>query len=363
MKRFRWLPIVLLAACSSKPPPEFAPDPGLVARIDEIRILPRDGWVCPGQSIVTDYEAVLNDGTTIPFARDYDEDHPPALHVVFLRRTSAEAEPQGDGDWSTHSDPLLSAVDGFRLRAELRSRPGLAASATVAPDYSCLPHTFRFVGRTGPRGRSGFSGPDVLVRLDVLASPFYERVLVAGIEVGDAPPFYVMHDADAVPPADWFVVESVGGRGGRGENGEEGVEGVDGQDGCPGSPGGAGGAGSNGGPGGAGGSGGPITVIVPTDEPFLAGLVDARSPGGRGGAGGSGGDGGPGGAGGEGLSRQGRTCADGQRGPSGAEGADGRDGTRGPPGTRPRVITVSPGDVFGTRVPFSLQALIDFSRR
>jgi hypothetical protein len=27
------------------------------------------------------------------------------------------------------------------------------------------------------------------------------------------------------------------------------------------------------------------------------------------------------------------------------------------------VITVSPGDVFGSRVPFSLQALIDYSRQ
>ena len=360
MKCLRWVPIVLLVACSSKPPPDFAPDPGLVSRIDEIRIMPREEWACPGKAIVTDYEAVLDDGTTIPFAREYDDDRPPALHVVFLRRTSAEAEPQGDGDWNAHADPLLSAMDGFRLRAELRARPALAASVSVAPDYSCQPHTFRFVGRTGPRGRSGYSGPDVLVRVDVLRSPFYDRVLVAGIEVGDAPPFYVMHDADAVPPADWFVVESVGGRGGRGENGADGAEGVKGRDGCPGSPGGAGGAGSNGGPGGAGGSGGPITIIVSTDVPFLAGLVDARSTGGRGGAGGGGVDGGPGGAGGEGLSREGRACADGPRGADGPDGADGSDGSGGPPGTRPRVITVSPGDVFGTRVPFSFQAMIDF---
>jgi hypothetical protein len=362
MRRITGLPLVLLAACSSGPPPDFAPDPGLVARIVDIRLQPREAWACPGQTIVVDYEAELDDGSVIPFARSYDEDRPPALHVVFLRRTSAEAEPQGDGDWSTYSDPLLSVTDGFRLQAELAARPGLTASAVVAPDYSCLRHAFRFVGRTGARGRPGFPGPDVLVRLNVLQSPYYERLLVMGIEVGDAPPQYVLQDADAVPPSDWFVVESVGGGGGRGAGGEDGAQGATGTDGCPGGPGGAGGAGGNGGPGGPGGTGGPITVLAPTDEPFLAGLVEGRSPGGLGGSGGAGGDGGPGGAGGEGIERAGRSCPDGQAGADGADGSDGPDGPRGSPGPRPRVITVSEADVFGTRVPFLLQALIDFSR-
>ncbi|MGD8727904.1 MAG: hypothetical protein PVH40_09675, partial [Gemmatimonadales bacterium] len=220
-RRFDWrlawssLLLTALLACSSGPPPDFAPDPGLIAQIDQIRIHPRQDWACPGQTIRVDYDAVLQDGSVIPFSRRYDEDDPPPLHVVFLRRASPDAEAQGSGDWTANPDPLATAMEGFRLRAELIARPGLSASTVVAPEYSCQRHRFRFVGRNGARGESGMPGPDVLVRLNVLRSPFVARLLVVTIEVGDAPPFYVLHDADAIPPADWLVVESRGGKGGR----------------------------------------------------------------------------------------------------------------------------------------------------
>jgi len=350
------------AACSHKPPPDFAPDPGLVARIVELRMTTGAEYACPGQSLRADYEAVLDDGTVEPFSRTYDEDRPPALHVVFLERRSAEAVSQEDGDWSTDPDPLRSALGGFRLEASLRARPELTASAVVAPEYSCLRHTFHFAGSTGPTGGAGAPGPDVLVRLGIGRSPYYERLLVLAVEVGSAPPFYVLQDADAVPPSDWFVVRSVGGRGGRGTRGSKGAQGGKGRDGCPGARGGTGGAGGAGGPGGPGGSGGPITVMVSSDQPFLAGLVDGGSPGGAGGAGGQGGDGGTGGPGGAGIIVNGRRCADGPDGAKGQRGADGPEGVAGAPGNTPRVITVSAADVFGPRVPQPLQALLDFSR-
>ncbi len=353
----------VLAACSSKgPPPDFAPDPGLVANIAEIRMTPATDVICPGQTVRADYEAVLRDGTVIPFSRSYDEDRPPALHVVFLHRYSRAAVSQENGDWSTDPDPLMSAMNGFELRVEMKGQPELFDAKTIAPEYSCVRHAFRFVGAPGRQGGPGFSGPDVLLRLGVLRSPFYERLLVLGIEVGDAPPFFVFQDAEAVPPADWFVVESAGGPGGRGAPGGDGAAGAKGTDGCPGGRGGAGGAGGNGGAGGPGGPGGPITIIVPTDQPFLAGLVDGRSPGGRGGSGGSAGKGGAGGAGGSGTVVNGRRCADGAAGPAGRDGAEGPDGPPGSPGVRPRVITVSPSDVFGNRAPQQLRALIDFTR-
>ena len=351
-----------VAGCGSKPPPDFAPDPGLLARIEVIRIIPRADFACPGGTIRTDYEAVLDDGPVLPFSRDYDGDNPPALHVMFLSRQSSEAASHGNGDWTADRDVLLSAMDGFTLTAVMRDRPDLTATVTVAPEYSCQPHTFRFAGATGSAAAPGLPGPDVLLRLGTLRSPFYDRLLVLGVEVGDAPPFYVMHAAEAVPPSDWYAVHSVGGRGGRGVRGEEGVVGVNGRDGCPGAPGGTGGRGSAGGVGAPGGSGGAVTILVSEEERFLAGLVDGRSVGGPGGPGGHGGKGGPGGPGGRGIIVNGRQCDDGPVGSRGSDGPRGPEGPAGAPGNPPRIITVASGDVFGTRVPSGLQALLDYSR-
>lgn len=346
----------VLTGCASKPPPDFAPDPGLVERIEAIRVVPRSERACPGGRISTDYEAVLDDGTVLPFSREYDDDNPPALHVVFLSRQSPDAVSHENGDWTADRDPLRSAMEGFRLTAVMRTRPELTATAVVVPEYSCVPHAFGFSGATG------LPGPDVLLRLGTVASPFYARLLVLAVEVGDAPAFYVLHDAGAVPPSDWYQVESRGGRGARGVRGDRGARGPAGRAGCPGEAGGPGGVGQAGGRGAPGGAGGSVTILVPEDERFLAGLVDARSVGGPGGQGGRGGEGGPGGPGGTGIVVNGQRCEDGPAGPTGREGPEGDEGPPGPPGNPPRVITVSSGDVFGSRVPQALQALLDFSR-
>src|SRR5512145_2297155 len=58
---------LFLSACSHKPPPDFAPDPGLVARIDSIRMIV-PAAACPGTTIPASYEAVLDDGSLVPFA-------------------------------------------------------------------------------------------------------------------------------------------------------------------------------------------------------------------------------------------------------------------------------------------------------
>ena len=63
------------------------------------------------------------------------------------------------------------------------------------------------------------------MRLAVLRSPFYDKLLVASLQVGLAQPFYVLQDASAVPPADWLVLESRGGRGGSGVTGTKGTDG------------------------------------------------------------------------------------------------------------------------------------------
>jgi len=345
-------------ACSNKPPPDFAPDPALVQRISEIRMYTDGEWVCPGNTIHASYDAVLDDGSVIPFDTRYDRNHPPALHVVFLRRTSREAAARQDGSWDTNSDPVISATTGFRLNAFLLANPAVNVNRVVGPEYSCTRHSFSFIGEAGQRGSAGETGPDVEVRLNVLSSPFYERLLVAGVRVGYAPTVYAFANADRVPPADWLIVESRGGPGGRGVNGAEGAKGAKGTDGCPAGTGGAGGRGGNGGVGGQGGPGGRVAVMVPSDQPLLAGLVETHSSGGLGGKGGAPGSGGAGGEGGDGMTGA-RRCTKGQAGPAGEDGVAGSAGPEGSLGPRAQIVTVPGFEVF---VDPRLQPLIDYSR-
>lgn len=343
-----------VSACSHRPPADFAPDPGLVAQIRAIRIRTTP-HACPGQAFAASYTAILNDGTAIPFETRYDRKHPPRLHVVFLERSSPDADPLQDGGWAAPSDPLVGVRTGYRLRALLRHKPDVMADTTVAPEYSCLPRGLVFSGRSGAAGGPGGDGPDITVRLAIVRSPFYERLLIAGIEVGEAPPFFVLADANSVPPRDWLVIKSAGGRGGNGRTGRAGAKGADGTGGCPGSSGGAGGNGEDGDDGGAGGRGGRITIMAPAEEPFLAGLIDAQSPAGPGGEPGRGGAAGAGGKGGA-ATRD--PCATGADGAAGRPGRDGRRGAGGYEGPRPRVLTVPMRDIFGPNLPPGLAELL-----
>lgn len=348
---------LVAAACKHGPPPGFAPDPGLVAQIREIRMVTSTS-TCPGETFGATYTAVLTDGALLPFETRYDSKNPPRLHVSFLERISAEATPLEGGAWAADPDALISAVTGFRLTATLRAKPSVTTAATLTPDYACMPHAFGFRG-----AGAGAGGPQVTVRVGILRSPFYDRLLVAGVDVEDAPPFFVFADANAVPPADWLIIEARGSRGARGTNGEPGTRGGPGATGCPGGQGGPGGNGGNGGPGGYGGRGGQITIVAPSDQPFLAGLVDARTPGGEGGPGGTGGKGGAGGVGGEPQTPSNPQCVKGRDGVPGRTGVPGVDGRDGQPGSRPQIITVSARDVWGTRVLPQLQDLVNYRPR
>ena len=313
---------------------------------------------CPGETFGATYTAVLNDGALVPFETRYERKHPPRLHVTFLERTSSEATPLEGGAWAADPDALTSAVTGFRLTASLKAKPSVTTTAALTPDYGCMPHAFGFRG-----AGAGAPGPQVTVRVGILRSPFFQRLLVAGVEVEDAPPFYVFADANAVPPSDWLVIEARGARGARGTEGEPGSRGAPGAAGCPGGVGGRGGNGGNGGPGGYGGRGGQITIIAPTEEPFLAGLVDARTPGGEAGDGGAAGKGGAGGVGGEASNPSDAACTKGATGPAGRPGTKGVDGRDGQPGARPQILTVSGRDLWGTRVPPALVELLNYRPR
>jgi hypothetical protein len=358
MKRLSAVFIALVAAaCSHAPPPDFAPDAGLVEQIREIRMA-TSARACPGETVGAQYTAVLNDGALVSFESRYDRKHPPRLHVSFLDRWSDEATPLEGGGWAADPDALTSAVTGFRLTAALKAKPSVTTTTVLTPDYGCMPHAFGFRG-----AGAGASGPQVTVRLGILRSPFYDRLLVAGVEVEDAPPFFVFADVNAVPPSDWLIIEARGARGARGADGDVGFRGAPGAAGCPGSVGGPGGTGGTGGPGGYGGRGGQIAIVAPAEEPFLAGLVDARVPGGEGGPGGTGGKGGAGGMGGGSTNPSDPACAAGNAGPAGRLGAQGTAGRDGQPGTRPQILTVPTRDVWGTNVPPALRDLINYRAR
>src|SRR5256886_9223664 len=265
-----------LSGCSHAPPADFAPDPGLVAQVRDIRIVTSYARACPGSVVAASYEGVLASGERVPFGGSYDKRHPPRLHVVFLDRESPDAVSQEDGDWVTERDPLATVSTGFRLTATLRANSNVTSTVVVPPYYGCMPHTFTFSGEPGGAGETGGNGPDVTIRLAGVRSPFYDKLYVAGFQVGMAPPFYILGDPTSVAPADWLIVESRGGRGGPGLAGRDRAGGPAragrGPPPRPGPPGGRG----NGGPGGSGGRGGRITVVVPVDQPLLAGLVDGR---------------------------------------------------------------------------------------
>src|SRR6185295_1605164 len=165
-RRFFVTPFVVLlfVGCSHGPPEGFAPDPGLVAQIRDIRIVTTYAQACPGAVIPTSYEAVLTDGSRVPFARSYDKKHPPRLHVIFLDRTSPEAVTQQDGDWVTNADPILTATTGFRLTASLQAKPSVTNTVVIPPDYRCMPHSFTSPASPGPPG-----------------SPENDKLFVAGI--------------------------------------------------------------------------------------------------------------------------------------------------------------------------------------
>jgi hypothetical protein len=364
VRRWALSPLVaVFAACSHQPPADYAPDPGLLSHIRDIEITLTPASVCPGGLIQASYQAVIDDGTRVPFIRSYDKKHPPRLHVVFLSYTSPEASSTQDGNWVTAQNPVLSAVTGFRLTATLKAKPSIQHTLVVPPDYSCMPHAFAFSGTTGGLMQGGGNGPDVMVQLGMGHSRFYEKLLVVGVEVGETPPFYLLYDARAIPPADWLTIESRGGNGGAGSQGRRGRDGRAGDSGCPAQGGGPGGDGDDGGPGAPGGRGGHVMVVVPNEQPFLAGLVSVHAPGGLGGPGGPAGSGGDGGKGGQGTNgSDNKRCADAADGTAGRKGAPGPIGRDGPHGPRHDISTVPASDVFGPGLPPELAALLAESR-
>ena len=54
--------VTVLVACSHAPPADFAPDPGLIAQVRDLRIVTTQDRACPGGCIQTSYEAEVEIG-------------------------------------------------------------------------------------------------------------------------------------------------------------------------------------------------------------------------------------------------------------------------------------------------------------
>src|SRR5947199_89603 len=150
MRRVVLAGIALTAACEPiRPPPSFAPDPGLVEQIREVR-MSTSLRACPGESFGAAYTAVLNDGSLVPFETRYDKDNPPRLHVVFLARSSPDATPlEGGGRSAAHAARAVSrgrraspartgsrGVRGARVVLEVPAETAAAADRAAGVDRS-----------------------------------------------------------------------------------------------------------------------------------------------------------------------------------------------------------------------------------
>ena len=82
---------VMISACGSKPPPDYAPDPGLVARIVELRMYVGDGRVCPG-SVITEVlphvnESILQD--VFGVCPVWEHRHDETVYLIIVRGQQA----------------------------------------------------------------------------------------------------------------------------------------------------------------------------------------------------------------------------------------------------------------------------------
>lgn len=195
---------------------------------------------------------------------------------------------------------------------------------------------------------SGGSGPDLQIRLDVLAANRLSYTVGRGSR-----PYLAIVERDRWRDFDVVSLGADGSSGLDGSNGRDGFSGLSGTNAsCPsfaardGGRGEDGAAGEDGGPGGNGGDGGSVLVEIHATGaqatellPLVQSTIASR--GGRGGAGGAGGRGGRGGSGGSGG--LGTTCfdVDGHTtflpaGSTGLSGNEGRSGTTGISGSNGR---------------------------
>jgi hypothetical protein len=280
-----------------------------------IGIIPAASRVCPGQSVAVKYVEHFPDGSQVNLA---------ASDVRQTARSADEtATMNRDGSWQTNADPLRSVATGVRLSVSLARDTSVRGDTVVAPSYDCLRTDVALPLATR------FDDATAYVRLGKFASPFYDSVVVAVVEIDTRvmgirvlSPKEIRSGAIKV-----FAPGSAGASGRAGRPGADGIDcsnGDDGEEGFPGSPGVA---------------GRQVNIITQEGAAWLADLVAVSNPGGRGGAGGAGGHGGAA-KGGPASARGSSSTA--CRARSGRPGRQGAPGPNGAPGEPPKVTSVLP---------------------
>jgi len=286
-------------------------------RAASITVLPQVSRVCPGQSIDAKYVERFPDGSQANLS--------PSDIRQIGRGDDQAAAMSRDGSWQTSTDPLRSIASGFRLSVLLARDTSVRGDTVVAPSYECLRTEVRLPPTSVADDRAAY------VRLGTFASPFYDSIVVAVVEL-ETRPVGVAVLSPKEMRSGAIKIFAPGNSGAAGRSGRPGADGIDcsngddGEDGFPGSP---------------GMPGRRVTLITREGLPWLANLVAVSNPGGRGGAGGAGGRGGmarngPAGASGRGSSST--AC----RARSGRQGRQGAPGPNGDPGEPPKVTSVVP---------------------
>ena len=280
-----------------------------------ISVIATASRVCPGQSIEAKYVEHLPDGSqTNLLARDVRQIAGP---------DDASATMGRDGSWQTTADPLRTIATGFHLLVSLARDTSVRGDTVVAPSYDCLRAEVRLPAADQTNDATAY------VRLGIFATPFYDSVVVAVVELETRPiAITVLSPREMRTGA--IKLSAPGSNGAPGRGGRPGADGIDCSNGDD---------GEDGLPGGAGMPGRPVTIITQEGSPWLANLVAVSNPGGRGGAGGVGGRGG--------MVKSGSTRASGRgssstacRARSGRSGRQGAPGPNGDPGEPPRVTSV-----------------------
>ena len=312
---------VLVAFAAGTINAQTASPPGTDAsaspRVASITVLPSVSRVCPGQGIGAKYVERFPDGSQVSLA---------AAEVRQLGQNGDQTVTMArDGSWQTSPDPLRSIASGFRLSVSLARDTSVRGDTVVAPSYECL----RTEVRLPPTSLADDGA--AYVRLGMFASPFYDSIVVAVVELETRPVAIAVLSPKEMRSG-VIKVFAPGNNGAPGRAGRPGADGIDCSNGDD---------GEDGFPGGAGMSGRRVTLITQEGSPWLANLVAVSNPGGRGGAGGAGGHGGmarngPAGASGRGSSST--AC----RARSGRQGRQGAPGPNGDPGEPPKVTSVLP---------------------
>jgi hypothetical protein len=323
-----------VASCGARP---TSATPPISRDIRSLSIIPASASACPGHVIASEYVARLADGSRVSLGQ-------PELSL--LAREGTAAEPQDDGAWRATTNPLASAVTGFRLSATLRADSSVHADTVVAPTYGCASSSISLAAIDSR------DGPTAYVRLGTFRTPFADSIVVAVVEApGRGPSVFVLGPKEMRSGA--IKVDASGRVGAAGRAGSRGSDGGQCEDGGP---------GEDADDGGPGTSGGEVNVIVQSDAPWLADLVAVTNFGGRGGPPGRGGLGGRGGP----TARvSGGTVCSTKPGRNGRDSRPGPDGIAGP---RPRTTTVLPALLWpGSPIWFdatmkpALEQLIDYT--